>query len=205
MASGPGISGAISSELLIVALIVLILARRTYRQLTGAPFSASRLFGFAGFYILLFALLAATTLVAAVVTWGTVAFALLAPYLAIPVLAAILTAPYVRRVVRFDRRSDGQWYYRLSWHIPVVYLALFVSRIGAEIVIYGPSGALPSIPPPAPPSGAVLWVLVAVDLLFALSLGLLVGRGIGVYRAHKDLPVPAISASRGADPPLPGD
>jgi len=199
--SAPPVS-SLTPALVVLALFIFIMARRTVGQLQGTRFSAGRLFGFAGFYVLLFALLAAATLYAAVTNWGTAAYALFAPYVAVPAAAAYLAAPYVRRVVRFELRSDGQWYYRLSWHVPVLYLSLFVARIVAEVAVLGLSAVLVTFPPPAPSSAGAVEILIGVDLLFGLSLGLLVGRGIGVYRAHRDL-----SSSSGApsppSPPLP--
>jgi len=185
------VSGAspssVSTAVIVLLIIVLLLARRTYLQVRGARYSTGRLFGFAAFYVLLFVALAFTTLYAAVATWGFDAYLLLAPYAAVPVLAAVFVVPYVRRIVRFERRDDGQWSYRLPWHIPVLYLGLFVTRFVAEFAVFGVAGLLFTFPLPAPPSVGALAILVGVDLLFGLSLGLLLGRGIGVYAAHRDL------------------
>ena len=184
----PAISSNLVPELVFLGLIVLIIVRRTYRQIQGARYSVGRLIVFGGFTALIFVVLAFGTLYAAIATWGSPASGLLALYVAFPAVAAVIAAPHVQRVVRFEHRDDGNWYYRLSWHVPVLYLVLFVVRIGAEIAIFGLSGVLVSFPPPAPPSVAALAILVGVDLLFGLSLGLLVGRGVGVYRAHRALP-----------------
>jgi len=194
---------SVTPALIFLVLIVLILARRTILQLVGARYSTGRLFGFAAFCVLLFVALAFSTLYAAVAAWGPNAYLLLAPYVAIPVVAAVFAAPYVRRVVRFERREDGQWYYRLAWHIPVLFLVLFLARIVAEIAVFGLAGVIVTFPPPAPPSVAGLLILVGVDLLFGLSLGLLLGRGIGVYEAHRDLPAEAGTPPSPPPPPLP--
>ncbi len=199
MTSAP--SGAITTDLIILVLICLMLGRRTYLQLTGAPYSPSRLFVFAGFYVFLFALLGAGTIYAAILTWGTDAFVLLAPYIAIPVATAYFAAPFVERIVRFDRRGGGQWYYTLPWHIPILYLLLFVARVAGEIVVLGPS-AFFTFPPPPPSSSLALDVLVAIDLLFAASTGLLLARGFGIYRAHQKLP-PDAAPPPSPSPPLP--
>jgi hypothetical protein len=182
-----GLPPGLTAAAVFLVLIVLVVARRTYRQIYGAPYSTGRLFVFAGFYVLLFGFLAFGTLYAAVALWGPDAFLLLVAYGAVPTAAAVLAAPYVERVVRFERRPNGAWYYRLSWHVPVLYLGLFITRIAAEIAIFGLSAVLISFPPPAPPSMAALAILMGVDLLFGLSLGLLVGRGVGVYRAYERL------------------
>jgi hypothetical protein len=200
-----GVSAPVSPNLapavIVLVLIVLIIVRRTYGQIQGTPYSTGRLFGFGGFTALLFVLLAFGTIYAAVAFWGSVAYGLVAAYVAVPALAAAVAAPYVQRVVRFEPREDGSWYYRLSWHIPVLYLTLFVVRIVAEVAIFGLSAVL-AYPPPTPPSAATLAVLIGVDLLFGVSFGLLVGRGIGVYRAHRALPSSAPASS--PSPPLAG-
>lgn len=203
MSGPPAVPSALAPELFVLLIFVLILARRTYAQIQGAPYSVGRLFGFAGFYVLLFAALAFGTLYAAVATWGSIAYGFLVVYVAVPAVAAILAAPYVRRIVRFEQRGSGSWYYRLSWHVPVLYLTLFVVRIGAEVAVFGLSAFLITFPPPTPSSVAALVILIGVDLLFGFSLGLLIGRGIGVYRARRDLPT-AVAAVPEPSPPLPG-
>jgi len=192
---------SLTPELFVLAILILIIARRTIRQIQGAPFSTGRMFGFAAFYVLLFVALAFATLYAALVTWGPNAYLLIAPYVAVPVLGAWFAAPYVRRIVHFERHEDGTWYYRLSWHIPVLYLALFIARLLGEIAVFGLAGIIISFPPPAPPSVVALEALIGVDLLFALSLGLMVGRGIGVVLAHRNLS-PEL-AGPPPSPPLP--
>lgn len=192
---------SVAPELFLLAIFILIIARRTVRQIQGARFSTARMFAFAAFYVLLFAALAFTTLYAATTTWGPNAYLLLAPYVAVPVVAAYLAAPYVRRIVRFERRDNGDWYYRLSWHVPVLFLALFSARLVAEVAVFGLAGVEITLPPPLPPSVAALEVLIGVDLLFAVSLGLMVGRGIGVVQAHRKLPSEA--AVLPPSPPLP--
>ena len=108
--------------MLVLGILVVFLARRTYAMVQGARYSAGRLFGFTGFYVFLFALLAIPTLYAAVGAWGLFGWLLLAPYVAVPAAAAVMAVPYVRRIVRFDLRGEGRWYYHLPLLIPVLYL-----------------------------------------------------------------------------------
>jgi hypothetical protein len=194
---------SLGPALVFLVLIVLIIVRRTVLMIQGAQYSAPRLFAFAGIYILLFAALAFGTLYAAAATWGASAYALVALYVAIPVAAATIAAPYVARIVRFEQRGNGVWYYRLSWHVPVLYLVLFIARIVAEIVIFGLNEILVSFPPPTPSTVTALVVLIVVDLLFGVSLGLLIGRGLGVLRAHRDLLARAGVPPPPPSPPLP--
>jgi hypothetical protein len=180
-------ASSLEPVVIVVLVLVLVLVRRTYAQLRGTSYSPGRLFAFAGIYIAIFVLFAYGTLAAAAATWGPEAYALLVAYVAVPSMAAYFAAPYVERIVQFEHRPVGGWYYRLPWLVPILYLVLFVARFGVELAVYGAAG-FTSFPPPLPPSTAALYVLTGVDLLFGACLGLLVGRGIGVYRAHQHLP-----------------
>jgi hypothetical protein len=179
-------SSDLAPAVLVLVLFVLILARRTYAQITGARFSAGRLFGFTGFYVLLFVALAFPTLYAAVDAWGIDGALLLVPYVVVPLAAAWVATPYVRRIVRFEQRDGGAWYYRLPWIVPVLYLVLFIVRFGAEILIFGLAVVSSFFAPSSVPAG-LIFLLVGIDLLFGASTGLLIGRSVGVYRAHVDL------------------
>ena len=170
----------------VLAIVVLVLVLRTVRLVHGTRYSPGRLFGFTGFYVFLFGLLGASTVAAAYATFGSVALVLLAPYGAVVVVAALLAAPYVRRIVRFARRPGGDAYYRLPPIVPILSLALFVIRLAVGLAILGGPQTVAFPLPPAAPPGVVV-VLVAIDLLFGVSVGLLAGRAVGVHAAYRDL------------------
>lgn len=199
MSSSAPAGPEVGSAVFVLVLIVLLLARRTYLSITGARYSAGRLFGFTGFYLLLFAVLGSTTIYLALASWGTVGWLLLAPYAGVVLGAAALAIPHVRATVRFESRGEGRWYYRLPWVVPVAYLVLFVLRFGVEVALFGPSTVASFTLPTSAPSGAVV-VLIAVDLLFGVSMGLLLGRAVGVYLAFQSKPEARTLAP---SPPLP--
>lgn len=182
----------------VLAIVVVVLVLRTLRIARGARtrYSPGRLFGFTAFYAFFFGLLGASTVATAFVTLGTPALALLAPYVAVPVVAAVVAAPYVRRIVRFDRRPGGVTHYRLPAVVPTLSLALFVVRLVVGLALLG--GPVTATFPPPAVGADVLVVLVAIDLLFGVSVGLLAGRAGGVRAAYRALPPP--SAAEG---PLP--
>lgn len=187
-----------------LGLIVLILVRRTYASIRGTRYSVGRLVGFTGFYVFLFATLAFTTLYGALGAWGARGWLLLAPYVGVVLGTTGVAARYVRRIVHFERRDGGPWYYRLPWLIPALYLALFVIRFGVELGISGLS-AVTSFLLPTSISTGLLLLLVGLDLLFGVSVGLLIGRAVGVYVAFRDLPTsseppPAPPLARGEPP-----
>ena len=124
----------LAPEIVVLLFIVLLIVRRTVRQVQGAPVSAVRMFGFAAFYVLLFVALAFGTLSAAVGAWGSDAYGLLALYVAVPAAAGVLAVPYVERVVRFEERGDGQWFRTLRRRnlLPTPAAALGRSARGAR-------------------------------------------------------------------------
>jgi hypothetical protein len=190
-------SNALTPALFFLAIIVFFLGRRTYAMIQGARYSPIRIFVVAGFYLVLFVALASTTLYAAVGTWGPYATLLVSAYVAVPIVAAWLATPYVRRIVRFEERGPGVWYYRLPWHVPVLALVLFVVRYVSEILIFGLAFVTSFTLPTSLPTDQLV-LLVAVDLLFGASLGLMVGRGFGVHQAYGEL----ARAPKSPTPPL---
>ena len=190
--------GNLAPAFLILAILVLFMVRRTIRLVQGTRYSAARQFALTGFYVLLFVALAGGTIWVATSSWGIVGLGLVAPYAAVVVGAALLATPYVRRIVRFEQRAPGVWYYRLPWIVPALYVILFVVRLVLEVALFGPASVASFTLPTSVPT-ATLLILIAVDLLYGGSTGILLGRSFGVYYAHRDL---ERAGGTGA-PPLP--
>jgi hypothetical protein len=180
-----GLSSGDTSALVFLAIIVLIMVRRTYRLAQGTPYSPVRVFGFGAFSMLLFVYFAASTIYVAIGTWGSIAYALAAPYLGVVVVAALVAEPRVRRLVRFEDRGSGAPYYQLPLVVPILSLVLFVVRLAVEIWLFGLSAIASFSFPTTLPVGA-LEILIAFDLLFGASIGLLIGRGLAIRRAFLD-------------------
>jgi hypothetical protein len=119
----------------------------------------------------------------AVGTWGWLGLALVAPYAGVVVAAALIARPRVQALVKFERRADQQLYYRLPIIVPVLTLVLFVVRAAAEIYLFGLNALVTFTFPTSAPLGTLV-VLIAVDLLYGVSIGLLYGRGLGVRAAY---------------------
>jgi hypothetical protein len=177
------ISSADTTGVFILAILVLILVRRTYLLSQGTPYSGARVFGYGAFSTFLFVIFGASTIYVAVSTWGWAALALLAPYAAVVVGAAWIARPRVQARVTFERRENGLLYYRLPVIIPVLTLVLFVIRATVEILLFG-LNALVTFTFPTSVSAGTLVILIAVDLVFGSSIGLLYGRGFGVRDAY---------------------
>ncbi len=182
-----GISSAEESAILFLVIIVLIMVRRTYALSQGTPYSTARVFGYGAFSMVLFALFAASTIYVAVGTWGPVGYALVAPYLGVVVGSALLAEPRIRPLVKFEERAGQQLYYHLPIIVPVLNLVLFIVRLGIELWLFGFSAITSFQFPTSLPLGA-LEILIAFDLLYGVSIGLLIGRGLAVHRAFLDRP-----------------
>jgi hypothetical protein len=167
----------LTPTLILLVIFALFYARRVVVSITGTVLSVGRLVGFSAFYGVLF--------VAAVVQ----GFTLLPDYLlgvdaAVAVGAAFLGELYVRGRVDAHERTPGVWIYRLSPIVPLVYLALFVVRLLLDLFVLNLDPFVFTLTPP-PVASQVLWILAVVNLLFALSTGLLLGRNVAVYRAYE--------------------
>ncbi len=167
-------SSADSTTLIVVVVVILILARRVARMVSGAPVSTGRLFGYAAVFLGLFVLLAVADY--AITPWW-----LYAAMAAAAIVVAVAVLPWVERSVEIYRGPLGQWYYRLGVIIPALYVALFAVRIVLDFTVLGltnPFGASVSAP-----TGLAFVAFAVVNILFAASTGMLVGRSVGVYRA----------------------
>ena len=185
------------SAIAVVAIVIVAMARRTYRLSHGAPYSPTRVFAYGGFSFVLFGLLAASTIYVAVGSWGTGAYGLAAAYAAVVGATAWLAIPHLRSRVTFDRRDGGTLYYRLPLLVPVLSLGLFALRILVEVALFGLAALSTFAFPATLPTGALL-VLIGSDLTYGVSVGLLLGRGFGIRSAAE-----RFLASEKRDQPLP--
>jgi hypothetical protein len=173
-----GLSPSDTGLVVVLVLIVFIMARRTYMLVHGTVYSPERLAIFSAFYLALY-LLAIYSTFTSLPLYSTALDGVLL------VAAALIAIPYVERIVVLELRADGQWYYRLPVLIPVLYLVLFVLRLGLDIAVLGqdPFDFTLGAPLSLTPTQSIL--LTVVDALFSISTGILVGRSIAVYRAHQ--------------------
>lgn len=178
----PSLSSPDTTGIVILALLVVIMVRRTYLLSQGTVYSGARIFGFGIFSTLIFVAFGASTIYIAVGTWGWVGLALVAPYAAVVLGAAWFVRPRVQALVKFERREDGRLYYRLPIIIPLLTLISFIARATAEIVLFGLTAFVTFALPTSAPLGTLV-LLIAIDLLYGSSIGLLYGRGLGVRAA----------------------
>lgn len=199
--SSSSLTGADQTAILVLAVIVLLMARRTYALQQGTPYSTLRIFGYGAYSTALFVILAASTIYLAVGSWGPIAYALVGVYAVAIASIAWAVRPRVRRLVRFEMRPDGRLYYRLPVIVPALSLALFVVRVGVQIGLFGlASVATFTLPTSVGPG--VLFVLIAADLLFGGSVGLLFGRALGIRGAHGEYATRPVVSPGASETPL---
>ncbi|MGI0140982.1 MAG: hypothetical protein ACREBT_07580 [Thermoplasmata archaeon] len=85
------------------------------------------------------------------------------------------------RRVRIIERAPGEWVYLLGPLVPILYLALFLTRLSLDFIVLNVSPFTFTLTS----SGLTPSAAATLDLLFAVSTGLVVGRTIGVYRAYR--------------------
>jgi UDP-N-acetylmuramyl pentapeptide phosphotransferase/UDP-N-acetylglucosamine-1-phosphate transferase len=169
--------GTLATELVFVGAIVLLLLRRAYSMVVGAPVSIPRLVAITVVYVVLFA----AVVFASIPTppWYS---ALLD--LAVLVATSVLAIGVVEDRVEVERRPDGKWIYRLPMAVPVAYVVLFVLRLSVNLFVIGEDPFV--YPPPTIVLTPVTTALVVVvDALFSFSAGLIVARTVAVYRVYQ--------------------
>lgn len=168
----PQASGASQGVIIFIAVIILIVARRIYRNVTGVKASHARIVGWTVFYFVFSGFIISTSFLEGVPLY----------YAALDV-GALAAGAYISHRVSRGRlkfwKRDGGVYYTGGIVIYLVYVVGLVLRLGIEYAFVGPS-AFAFAPISGITQTAVLG-LAAADSLFSFGYGLLVGRNIRVY------------------------
>ncbi|MCI4326183.1 MAG: hypothetical protein L3K16_00885 [Thermoplasmata archaeon] len=183
-----------AGPIVLLILIAVIIGRRVVLMVRGTQVRPGRMFAIAAFYVALFGLTIASSFNELPV-WTYVVD------IAVVVAASIGATVLVQKRVVVEWK-DGMWMYRLGALIPAIYLTLFVVRLALDLFVLNVNPFdFTTLPSPAPLTGTPLVIVVLVDVLFAFSTGLLVGRTLGVYLEYRKF------AKAGPPPgavPLPG-
>jgi hypothetical protein len=185
--AGMGISPGVEDSLLLGVLIGFFLIRRAVTQYYGTPVSAGRLIGYAVFYPVLF------VLVVGLEDFPILPIGSVLLDVAAAAVGAAVALQFVGRMVTIYS-ENGRWMYRIGVVVPIVYVALFLARLGLETAI----GLNPFAATPPAVTGTDALILEIVDALFGFSTGLAVGRNLEVYRKFR-----RTEAAAPARPPTP--
>lgn len=191
-----GASSALTSTVVLVAIVVFVFVRRIRASLRGTRLSEGRLFGYAAFIGAIFAL----TTIAGITILPWYSFVL---DVTIGAVLGVVSYRHVQERVVIERVGPDRWIYRLGPLLPIVYLVLFVTRLALDLVVLNIQPFGTSVLP-ASLSPTTVAVFLLVDVLFAASTGLSIGRSVGVYREwqrRRTRPAPPPRPS--GDRPLP--
>jgi len=185
---------------LVIALFALFVLRRAWGMTQGARASIARLTVLPALYVAIYAAeLAAIVFAGMTASWATSLYVALgadAVCVGVGVFAAYgYTA---RHVELYHPAGASAWYFRLTPLLPVLYVVLFLVRIVVETIIVGGSPFnLPSTAQLDSTAPFELYALLAVDALWGLTTGMLVGRSAATYAAWQKA---KRSGSTGATP-----
>lgn len=181
-----GYTSAEATAIVVQLIIVLFIVRRSYRMAQGVPYSLARLLLVP---ILILALWGASELGAILlIPWAL-------PYLivldaAILVATAALLTGVAEGMTRVTRDPSGAASFTISFSLAAIYLATFLVRLGLAAALFPSSLEIGAPVGGYPPYDQQL-VLAAIDAVYSLSAGLLVGRAIGIYRKIARAPAAA--------------
>lgn len=165
------------TAILVQVIIALLIVRRSYAMTQGVPYSTVRLVVFPGLVLVLWA-------------FDELGSILLTP-LALPILIALDSVVLVvtaigitsvaERMTRVSVEPPGTPSYQISFSLAALFVATFAVRIAVGIALF-PTALEFGSPAGGYPPFAQQFALALIDALFSASVGLLVGRSVGIYR-----------------------
>jgi hypothetical protein len=184
-----GLSQQTAIAYLFIALIALLVVRRALLLTRGMPIGLGRLVVLPAFYVVIYVAELAAIGVGGV--GSTVATPLYVSYgvdAALVVVGTFVAYGYTLRHLHiYQPEGQTTWNYRMNPLLPVVYVVLFIVRVGIETAILNESPlAFPTAGALAGVSAFALYSLFLVDALWGLSTGFLVGRSVAVYHAWRE-------------------
>jgi hypothetical protein len=179
-------STALIAPIVIQLVIVAVVVRRSYLMSQGVPYSVFRLVAVP---VLLLILWAATEAASTLLTRWALPY-LIAADTAILVVTAVAFAGVAQQVTHVSADVQGNWNYRVPFAITGLFLAAYVARLVLTVALFPQSLVFGALPSGYPPESQQV-VLAVVDGIFSISVGLLVGRSVGIYRKLRSVRTPA--------------
>lgn len=177
--ASPSSGGPETGVLVFFVIIVLLVIRRIYRNVTGVRVSRARTIGYTVFYFAFGGLFVATSFFEGVPSYYALPDAL------VLVLGAFVSDRLSSKRLRFWRAADGAILYRGGMTVYLIYLAGLAARLGIEYAFIGPA-AFAFTARESLGATAVLG-LTLTDMLLTFGIGLLVGRNIRVYSRYSSI------------------
>jgi hypothetical protein len=154
-------------------LIILLVIRRIYLNVTGVKISEVRTIGYTIFYFAFGGSFVASSF------FEGVPYLYAVPDVLVLGVAAIWSYRFADKRITFWRNQDGSLYYKGGIIIYLIYVVGLVARLGVELSVIGPSAFTSSFFGTL--SNSALIGTTITDLLLMFGVGLLVGRNVRVY------------------------
>lgn len=177
---GLNVTAYTSTELtaiIIQVLIAFLVIRRSYAMTQGVPYSVARLVGFPALILVLWGFSELESIL--LTPWAL-------PYLialdsVILVITTFAITSVAEGMTRVAPGLSGTFSYRIGFSLAALFVGAFVLRIGIAIALF-PSALEFGSPPGGYPPIQQQVVLGTIDALFSVSVGLLMGRSLGISR-----------------------
>ena len=164
--------------LIAVAIIILLVISRVFRNLRGVRVSEGRTI----FYILFY--FAFGGLFIALSFFEGVSYLYLIPDIIAAVFAGLWSYRFADRRIKFWRASDNTIWYKGGIIIYLIYVVALIARLAVDFLVIGPS-AFDFSPTVIVLSQGALIGETVTDVLLAFGIGLLIGRNVRVYQRYK--------------------
>ena len=174
-----GLTSAELTTVVVDLLIALFIARRSYNMTVGVAFSTARFAATLVLIFLVWALNEAESLL--LIPWALPS--LVALDTGILVASGLLLAGVAQRMTTVTQAPSGRWMIRVHFGLATGFLVLFVVRLVIAVALFPSSLEFGSVAGYPPESQQL--VLAVIDALFSLSVGLLVARTLGAFRAKR--------------------
>ncbi len=150
-----------AEDYIIIFVIVLIVARRLYSGVNGTKFSLFRVFRLPVLYIALTVILILTSAVTKFFYY------MLSVSIALFFILFVVGLIYSKDMEFFEK--EEKLYYKRKPYIMIIWMVTFLARIILEIA-----------------ASNLIYAIYTVNVLMALSTGLITGEAINTYKSHKN-------------------
>lgn len=171
-------SSSTNPELIVIAILVLLVVSRIFRNLRGVRVSAGRTV----FYILFYFAFGGIFIAASF--YEGVSYYYVIPDAIAAIAAGLWAHHFADKRITFWKQSDGSIWYKGGIVIYLIYVVALIARISVDIVVVGPS-AFELSPTLVTLSQSAIIGVTVTDLLLALGIGLLMGRNIRVFQRYR--------------------
>jgi hypothetical protein len=165
------------TAIFIQVVIALLVIRRSYAMTQGVPYSAPRLLTLPALILILWGV---SELESVLLTPWAFPY-LIALDLGLLVATAFAFTGIAERMTQVNPGALGGWSYQIGFSLAALFVGAFVVRLSVAVALF-PSALEFGSPPGGFPPIQQQVVLGFIDALLSVSVGLLLGRSLGIAR-----------------------